>query len=170
MNAFQQMVLYSVLGMLALGGIIYVVPKASTKTLNQNIVQTAGFVSTLRDEATDYASINATQDFQSISMDTLNTKGILAGGMAVNGTGSTSYINPPYEQKQKITIFDPNAGSSTDAGKSYEITIDASGSNLTANNKQVWEDKLNAQFQLSGGVVSDYQSSGADGKISVTFQ
>jgi hypothetical protein len=170
MGAMKDLIAYGIVILLSLAGGAYFLPKGSTKVLNQNISATNAFVNTLRDMATDFSSVNPTQDFQNISMEELASKNILPTNITITGTGSSSSINPPHDTKQVVKISDPNSASATDKGKQYQIDIDATASKMNADDKQVWEDKLKSQFELGGGKVSNYTSTNADGRITVTFE
>lgn len=154
---------------LSLAGAVYFIPNISTKMLNQSILSTNDFVNGLRNNALDYASLNTTQDYQGISMDELKTKKLIPANSVVTGTGATAKLAPPYDAKQTISITDPNSASASDKGKQFKISVDASASKLDTTEKQTWEDKLKSNFERAGGTVSDYDATGADAKISVTF-
>ena len=170
MGAMKDLIAVGLVILLGLAGAAYFLPKGSTKLLNQNILLTNDFVNSVRDMATDYASLNPTQDYQNINVKALQDKNLLPSNATVTGTGNASTITPPYDQKQKISVIDPNSASATDKGKQYKVTVDATASKLDNSEKQVWEDKLKANFERAGGTVSDYEASNADGKISVTFE
>jgi len=171
MGAMKDLIAIGLVILLGLAGAAYFLPKGSTKLLNQNILLTNNFVNNLRDIATDYASLNPSQDFQGINMAELKDKNLLPTNADIQGSGDSSYIVPPYDYKTKIYVIDPNSGDATLKGRQYKITIDATGSDkIKATDRQIWEDKLKSNFERDGGVVSDYQSSNADGKISVTFE
>lgn len=170
MNWMKDLLVAGVLILMGVAGAAYLVPKSSTKLMNQNILLTSDFVNTIRDMATDYSTVNTTQDFQNISISALDTKNLLPTNASVSGTGTTSYIVPPHDLQQKIYIIDPNSASATDKGKQYKITVDSTASKMNSDDKQVFEDKLKSNFERAGGTVSDYTASGADGKISVTFE
>jgi len=155
---------------LSLAGAVYFIPNISTKILNQNILSCNDFVNGLRNIALDYASLNTTQDYQNITMDDLKTKNLLPSNSSISGTGGTSKLTPPYDTKQTITIEDPKSTSTTDKGKQFKITIDASASKLDADEKQIWEDKLKSNFERAGGTVTGHTATKADAVISVTFE
>lgn len=170
MGAMKDLLAYGLVILMGLAGTAYFLPKSATKMLNQNILMTSDFVNSLRDMATDYSSVNATQDFQNINIQALDTKNLLPSNATISGTGATSYIVPPHDAQQKVYIVDPNSASATDKGKQYRITIDATASKMNAEDKQVFEDKLKSNFERGGGTVTNYESSSADGQISVTFE
>jgi len=155
---------------LSMAGAVYFVPNISTKMLNQSILSSNDFVNGLRNTALDFASLSPTQDYQNISMEQVKTKKLIPSNSVVVGTGSTSKLTPPYDAKQAITIADPNSASTTDQGKQFIITINASASKLDPDEKQIWEDKLKSNFERAGGLVTSYTTTNADAIISVTFE
>lgn len=55
-------------------------------------------------------------------------------------------------------------------GNALLITMDASARWSDAIDKQNWEDAMSKSIEKSGGTVSNYESSGADGIISARFE
>ena len=168
--ALKELILYGIVAILTIMGGSFVIGKGSTKILTQNIAQTTGQVNTIRNFASDYTQLNTTGDFVGINMEAFGTKKILPSGLTITGTGDASTITSPYDKLQKMLIIDPNSASATLKGKQYKITIDSTLSKMDADAKQVFEDKLKSNFEASGGIVSDYDASSADGKISVIFE
>lgn len=158
------------IALLAIAGIIVAIILAASTVSGRADVQIAiinsstQFMGTLRHISNQYIGFSDTQDLQNISMSELKAKNLLKS-YTVYGSGSSSYIQASYDKKIKFSMQDADGD-----GNALLITLDASTKWSDATDKQNWEDAMSKKIESSGGTVSNYESSGADGIISARFE
>ncbi|KAB7891327.1 hypothetical protein [Poseidonibacter ostreae] len=144
---------------LTIGSISYVSGKGDAKILQQKIVQTHQTISTVREWATTFAGISVTKDYTGISMSALNAKGLHTYDVATGG-----YIKMPFEDTIQVSV------SPSTNNKEFVIAISLNTSNnFTDVEKQIFEDKLNADNDSSSTAITGYTTTNADGTISFQF-
>lgn len=158
------------IALLAIAGIIVAIILAASTVSGRADVQIAiinsstQFMGTLRHISNQYVAFSDTQDLQNISMAELKNKNLIKS-YTVSGSGASSSIQASYDKKIKFSMQDADGD-----GNALLITIDASSKWSDATDKQNFEDSMSKKIESSGGVVSSYESSGADGIISARFE
>ncbi|MCT7910698.1 hypothetical protein N5912_02545 [Arcobacter lacus] len=158
----KQLIAFGIVMLMAIGSMLYMSFGGDTKLLQQKIIQTQQGVQTVRDWAVTFAGISTTKDYKDISMQSLKAKGLF--NYDVNGSGTSSTIKLPSDDSINLAL----AASSNN--KEFIVTVTlASDNNFDETEKQIFEDKLNADLKSSATQVTSYTSSGADGTISFQF-
>lgn len=170
MNASKELIITSILTVLAVmtGSFLYL--KSGPKILKQHIISTMDQVNTVRNYMGDYPDLVDTGDYQGTNFYVLKTKEILPSNIKVIGTDDDSMIRSPFDEKQTMNIKDPNKSSSSLQGRYYEIKIDSSNSKFTAVEKQTWEQKMKKNLESGGGVVTGYDVTNADAILTVRYE
>jgi len=156
--------------LLAIASIVVAIIVAASAVSGRADVQLAiinsstQFMGTLRHISNQYIGFSNTQDLQNISMEAVKSKNLLKS-YTVSGSGSSSYIQASFDKKIKFSMQDADGD-----GNALLITMDASARWSDAIDKQNWEDAMSKSIEKSGGTVSNYESSGADGIISARFE
>lgn len=169
MGAMKELIILGIVLLLSVIGAAYIIPKASSKQLNQHIVKDMETVNMLRNAAQEYAGLTTNGDFTGINIEAIKNKNILPSNANIEGTGDTSVYHPPYDPKEKISMYDPNKGDPLKEGTTYTIEISAADSKMDNQSKEIWEKKLEENFKRSGGQINTFGSY-TDGKIAVTFE
>lgn len=168
MNASSELALKAVLVILGLIGLGAVSINMGSKKDEEKTNMTIQATVTARSYCSSYSVIVPTLDYQNINIKTMQDKNLLPKNSVVSGTGSTSTMAMPFDKRILMSIEDPNSGSATLKGRSYQVKLDASGSDI--GNLQNFEDSLNTHLSNLGATMSGYTSTGADGVISATFE
>lgn len=158
------------IALLAIAATIVAIIIAASVTSGRADVQIAlinsstQFMGTLKHVAGQYTAFSTTQDLQNISMSEVKTKGLLKS-YTLYGSGNSSYIEASFDKKIRFSMQDADGD-----GNAVLITMDASNKWSDATDRQNWEDSMSSKISKSGGTVSNYESSGADGIISARFE
>lgn len=164
----KDMIMYAFLSIIIVAALAVGMPKLSSMKVMSKATNITDTVGTLRVIANQYIAASTTQDLQNINVETLVTNNLIPGNYKTSGSGDSSYLVGSFDTKIKFYITDPYA-SSTSAGNYVKIKIDASGLGYDSKDMQVLENKLKNNLEGAGGTIKDYESSGADGTISVIF-
>lgn len=158
----KQLIAIGIAMLISIGAMLYMSFGGDTKLLQQKIIQTQQGVQTIRDWSVTYAGISTTKDYKDISMQSLKAKGLF--NYDVKGSGTSSTIELPSDDTINLSV------ASSSNNKEFIITVSlGSSNNFDATQKQIFEDKLNADLKSSSTQVTSYTSSGADGTISFQF-
>lgn len=158
----KQLIAIGIAMLISIGAMLYMSFGGDAKLLQQKIVQTQQGVQTVRDWAVTYAGISTTKDYKDINMTALKTKGLFK--YDVDGGGASSTIVLPSDDSINLAI------APTTNNKEFIVTVSlGSNNNFDATQRQIFEDKLNADLKSSATQTSGYTSSGADGTISFQF-
>ena len=164
----KDMIMYAFISIIIVAALAVGMPKLSSMKVISKATNITDTVGTLRVIANQYIAVSTTQDLQNINISTLSDNNLIPGNYTISGSGDDSYVVGSFDSKIKFYITDPYS-SSTSAGNYVKIKVDASGLGYDSKDMQTLENKLKSNLEGAGGTVEDYESSGADGVISVVF-